>query len=219
MQPKMKTTSWFLAVGATAILAVAGVARAGTPPNSGGPGALGTEVPFDSRLARDYFNYYLPTDTPEAIGIRDDVQKLHASHQAVVALARTAVQAPAVRALAQRLSDEQARIDGSLVDVARDSLLGLSGAAYDEEVRADAATQRDVETATGSGRDSRFVAAAVQLLEGQLANVEQLQPRARKALRQQLGSVLAREKKLLQGELDAAQALASKVAAREPRGG
>lgn len=218
MQRKTMTMRWFLAIGATAALGVAGTARA-SPPNSGGPGALGTEVPFDSRPAREYFNYHLPTDTPEAIGIRDDVQKLHASHQAVVALARTGVQDPATRALAERLADEQARIDGSLVDVARDSLLGLSGAAYDEEVRAGAATRREVETASGPDRDSRFVTAAVQLLEGQLANVEQLQPRAKKALRQQLGSVLGRERKLLQGELNAARALASKVAVREPSRG
>jgi hypothetical protein len=205
------------------ILAAAAVSGA-TPAlaGSGGPGGLGTEVPFDSRPARQYFNYYLPTDTPEAIAIRDDVQRLHASHQAAVALARAGAQAPAARGFAQRLSEEQARIDGSLVDVARDSLLGLSGAAYDREAQAQAhaAAASEVEAASGPERDSRFAAAAVKLLEGQLANVEQLQPRASKALRQQLGSILARERKLLQSELEAARgALASKVASREPSHG
>ncbi len=207
-------------IGMQWLLAAAAVSGA-TPAlaGSGGPGGLGTEVPFDSRPARQYFNYYLPTDTPEAIAIRDDVQRLHASHQAAVALARAGAQAPAARGFAQRLSEEQARIDGSLVDVARDSLLGLSGAACDREAQAHAAAASEVEAASGPELDSRFAAAAVHLLEGQFANVEQLQPRAREALRQQLGSILARERKLLQSELESARALASKVASREPSHG
>lgn len=207
-------------IGMQWLLAAAAVSGA-TPAlaGSGGPGGLGTEVPFDSRPARQYFNYYLPTDTPEAIAIRDDVQRLHASHQAAVALARAGAQAPAARGFAQRIAEEQARIDGSLVDVARDSLLGLSGAAYDREAQAHAAAASEVEAASGPELDSRFAAAAVQLLEGQFANVEQLQPRAREALRQQLGSILARERKLLQSELESARALASKVASREPSHG
>ncbi len=210
------TMRWWLAAGAAAALGTAGVARAGSPPHSGGPGALGTEVPFDSRLAREYFNYYLPNDTPEAIRIRDAVQRLHADHQAIAALAQAGATAqdPAVGALARRLGDEQAIIDGSLVDVARDSLLPLSGAANDQQAQADAAAVHEVQGAAGPERDARLLAAVTKLLEGQRANVEQLLPEAKKAHRQQLGSVLDRERKLLGKELDAVRRLASKVAVR-----
>lgn len=217
---RLSRRSLLAAAAAAAALTVSTPALAGKP-GSGGPGGLGTEVPFDSRVARQYFNYNLPTDTPEALRIRDAVQKLHADHQAAVSLGQLggAAQDPAVRGLAQRVASEQTIIDGSLVDVAKDSLLSLAGPAYDAEAQATAATVRELQAAAGPERDSRLVASLQKLIEGQLASVEELQPQARKALRQQLGSILTRERKLLQGELDAVHGLASKVSMDQPSRG
>jgi hypothetical protein len=206
-----------LAIAAVVILGPGAVARAGPFPSSGGPGALGTSVPFDSRPAREYFHYYLPTDTPEALRIRDEVQKLHAAHQAVAALAAAAspAQRSEVTAVAQRLAEEQTRIDWSLVRVAKDSLLALSGTAYDAAAHADDALVREVRDAAPGDRDARFIAVTTRLLEDTLATVEQLQPEARKALRQQLGSILERERKLLSSELAALRALPTAAAVGE----
>ncbi len=204
-----------VAAGALAALAVSGTALAAFP-NSGGPGALGTQVPFDSRLAREYFSYYLPTDTPEALRIRDEVQQLHAGHQAAVELGKVAAtsQDPEVRQLAARVAEEQGLIDWTLVEVCKDSLLDLAGTSYAAAVQPDAAAIREVQAASGPDRDARLVSSVVSLLERQTALVDGLRPQAKKALRQQLGSVLDREHKLLASELTSARALSAKVAAR-----
>lgn len=206
MQPK-KTIRWLLAAGAAAALGAAFPAHAAR--DSGGPGALGTSVPFDSSVARRYFNYYLPTDTPEALRIRDGVQKLHADHQAALALARAgaASQSPDVRRFAQHLAERVSIIDGSLVDVANDSLLAISGAAYDQERQAQAAPVKEVEDTPAADRDAKLVAAAAKLLDGARGTVEELRPQARKALRQQLSSVLERDRKVLDDLLGAARGL------------
>lgn len=207
MQPNKTTMRWLLAAGAAAALGAALPALAAR--DSGGPGALGTEVPYDSSVARRYFNYHLPTDTPEAIRIRDEVQKLHADHQAGLALARAgaASQSPDVRRFAQHAAERLSIVDASLVDVAKDSLLVLSGAAYEQEGQAQAAAVKEVEEAPPADRDARLVAATVKLLDGTRGTVEELRPQARKALRQQLSSVLERDRKVLDDLLGAARAL------------
>jgi hypothetical protein len=209
----MNTKRWLLAAGAAAAAWVSAPALAAKP-GSGGPGGLGTEVPFDSRVARQYFNYYLPTGTPEAIQIRERVQRLHAGHQAAVELGRrgAASQSAEVRALAARMADEQGRIDWSLAEVCKDSLLALDGGAHDAAAQEYAEAVRDLEAAPAPERESRFVAAAVKLLEEQVALVDQLRPEAKRALRQQLGSVLEREHKLLPAQLAAARSLSAKGA-------
>jgi hypothetical protein len=209
---------WCLAAVVVGLLGTARAALAGSLPNSGGPGALGTSVPLDSRPAREYWNYYLRNDTPDALHIRDQVQKLHASHQAMVQLgsAGATSQSPEVRALAARLADEQGRIDWSLVWVANDSLLALSGTSYDGAVQEHAAAIGEVQAAPGPERDARLVSASVKLLEAQNQLVDELRPETQKALRQQLGAVLDREHKLLPRQLTEARALSSKVAAQGP---
>jgi predicted outer membrane protein len=72
---------------------------------------------------------------------------------------------------------------------------------------------------TGSDFDQRYLSTMVKVLEDALATVDQLQPQAKKALRQQLGSVLARDHKVLQEQLAAARSLSSTVAERVSRDG
>lgn len=216
-----KTKRWFLAAAAAAVLGLSATGRAASFPSSGGPGALGTSVPFDSRVAREYFNYHLPTSTPEALRIRDQVQALHAGHRAAVELGRAGAgaQAADVRALVARVADEQGWIDWTLVEVCKDSLLALDGPAQDAAAQEHAAALREALAAPAAERDARLLAATVKLLEGQVALVDALRPQAKEALRQQLGSVLERERKLLTGELASARALAAKVATAAPAGG
>jgi len=211
---------WCLAAGAAATLGLSSSAAAGFPTSSG-PGGLGTEVPFDSRLAREYFSYYLPTDTPEALRIRDEVQKLHADHQAAMELAKAGAvsQNAEVRDLAHRIATEMDRIDWTLVRVAKDSLLDLDGTAYDAAVQSWTPTLQEVQGASGPDFDQRYLQSVVKVLESALQTVDQLRPQAKKALRQQLGSVLERDHKVLQGELSRARSLSSAVAGRAVRDG
>jgi hypothetical protein len=204
---------WCLAAGAAVTLGVSTPVLANFP-TSGGPGGLGTEVPFDSRLAREYFHYYVATSTPEALRIRDEVQKLHADHQAAMELGRAgaAAQNAEVRELARRIVDELDRLDWTLVRVANDSLIELSGTAYEAASQSWAGMVRDVQAASGPERDQRYLPSVIQVLESALSTVDQLQPQARDALRQQLGSVLVRGRKVLQDEIAAARALSSALA-------
>lgn len=212
----MTRKRWWLAAAVAAALGAA-PAQAQMPRSSGGPGALGTSVPFDSRVAREYFNYELPTDTPEALRIRDGVQKLHADHLAIMDLGRLGGgQRPEVRRLAQQLSDRLSAVDWTLVEVARDSLLALAGPAHDEALRANAAAVQEVQAAAGAERDARFVATSLRLLEGALATVDELRPQAKEARRQQLGSVLDRDRKLLRELVRSARSLSTSVAAAAP---
>jgi hypothetical protein len=204
---------WCLAAVAAATLGISTPVLANFP-TSGGPGGLGTEVPYDSRLAREYFNYHVATSTPEALRLRDEVQKLHADHRAAMELGRAgaAAQNAEVRELAQRIASELDRLDWTLVRVANDSLIDLSGTAYEAASQSWAGMVRDVQAASGPERDQSYLSSVVKVLESALSTVDQLQPQARKARRQQLGSVLTRDHKVLQGEIAAARALSSSVA-------
>ncbi len=212
---------WCLAAGAVAMLGVAGPALAGGHQTSSGPGGLGTEVPYDSRLAREYFHYYLPTDTPEALRIRDEVQKLHADHQTAIELGKVGAtsQNAEVRKLAHRITKDLDPVDWTLVRVAKESLLDLEGPSYDAAAQSGAATVREVQAVSVQEFDQRYLASLVKVLEDASSTVEQLRPQAKEARRQQLGSVLERDRKVLQGELSAARSLSSAVAAQGANGG
>jgi hypothetical protein len=200
---------WFLAAGAAAAVGLSTPARPDIP-SSSGPGTLGVEVPYDSRVAREYYQYFLPTDTPEALRIRDAVQRLHADQQAAMELGRAGAtsQDAQVRKLGQRVVEELGSIDSTLVWVAKDSLIELSGTSYDAAAQEATATLAEVQAASGPERDQRWLSGLVAVLGRAFATVEELQPQARRAHRQQLGSVLTRAHKVLQGELAAANALA-----------
>lgn len=219
----MQTTTamrWCLAAGAAATLAVSGRATAAHQTSSG-PGGLGTEVPYDSRLAREYFHYYVPTNTPEALRIRDEVQTLHADHQTAMELGKlgATAQNADVRTLAHRMVTELDRLDWTLVRVAQDSLLELDGTAYDAATQSGAATVREVQAVSGPDFDGTYLTRVVKVLESALQTVDELQPQAKKAGRQQLGSVLARDHNVLQGELATARSLSSALAAQQGVGG
>ncbi len=210
---------WCRAASAVVAVGLSGSAPADVP-SGGGPGALGTEVPYDSRLAREYFNYYQRTDTPEALRIRDEVQRLHAAHRAAMELGRAGAtcDSAAVRALARRIVEELDVLEWTLVRMAEDSLVDLAGAAHDQAAQSWAGTVSDVQAAGGPERDQLFLSSASKVLDEALSIVERLQPQAREARRQQLGSFLARDRKVLQAEVAATRSVSSAVAAQGQRG-
>lgn len=203
---------WSLAAAKAALaLAFATPAFAGgvRSSGSGGPGALGTEVPFDSREAEAYHQVFLPTDTPEALRIRDGIQRLHAVHESALTLADAAgarSQTPGVRQLAQTLREDHARLDEELRKYFWVSRFEMIGPAYLEARHAQLGDEREVQAAEGAALDEEFLARTAALLERAAADVDQLVPQARKARRQVLTSHLERERKLLRAQVAAARA-------------
>lgn len=193
-----------LAAGSVAALAAAGPALGF--PMSGGPGTLGVEVPLDSREAREYYQVFLPVDTPEGQQIRDSIQKLRAEHHGLIELATVGMQSedPRVRDLALRLLGDHQRLEWTLVKVASDSRFELIGAAYHTELQAVLQPVRELQP----GADDAFVEEAIRALKNASGTIGVLTEQAREASRQALGSVMAREKSVVGAELDAARALA-----------
>lgn len=196
-----------LAAGAVAAIALAGPAFAGDMPRSGGPGTLGTEVPFDSREAEQYYQVFLPTDTPEALRIRDGIQRLHAVHEGALALAAIGLRSasPQVQAFAQRLGEDHARVDEALRKYFWVSRFEMEGPAHQEALQAALGEARAAQAAEGAARDAAFLARTVALLERAAADVDRLVPEAREARRQALTSHLERERKLMRKQLAAAR--------------
>lgn len=198
----------------TAALALAFAVPAAAGPRgsqSGGPGTLGTEVPFDSREAEMYYQVFLPTDTPEALRIRDGIQRLHAVHEAALALADAGARsaAPPVRQLAQTIREDHARVDEALRKYFKTSRFEMYGAAYQETRQVALTTAREVQAAQGTALDGAFLSRTADLLEQTAADVDALVPQAREARRQVLTSHLDRERKLLRKHVAAARALAA----------
>jgi len=204
-----------LAVGTAALaLALSTPALAGgvRSSRSGGPGTLGTEVPYDSREAEQYHQYFLPTDTPEALRIRDGIQRLHAVHEGAIALADAGALSPAprVRQLAQTLREDHARLDEALRKYFWSSRFEATGPAYQEARQAALGTVREVQA--DPALEQAFLTRTADLLERAAADVDTLVPQARKARRQVLTSHLERERKLLRKHVAAARAAAAPAA-------
>ncbi|HYD40238.1 MAG TPA: DUF4142 domain-containing protein [Anaeromyxobacter sp.] len=199
-----------LAVG-TAVLALALAAPAfagGVRSRSGGPGTLGTEVPFDSREAEQYYQVYLPTDTPEALRIRDGIQRLHAVHEGAIALADAGARSadPRVRELARTVRDDHARLDWTLRRYFETSRFERTGPAFQTARQEALAAAREVQEAQGPDLDAAFLARTAELLDRAAADVDALVPQAREARRQVLTSHLERERKRLRAHVAAARA-------------
>jgi hypothetical protein len=186
-------------------------ALAGDMPGSrsGGPGTLGTEVPFDSREAELYYQYYLPTDTPEALRIQDGMQRLRAVHEGVIALTNAGALSTdeRVRAYARTLREDHARVDWALRRYFEYSRFDASGPAYAETQQAWRSAADEVRAAEGTALDEAFLSRAADLLEEAAAGVDELVPQARKARRQVLTSHLERERKLMQRQIAEARAI------------
>jgi predicted outer membrane protein len=205
-----------LASGAVALaLGLATPAWAGGPmpggggggAKSGGPGTLGTEVPFDSREAEMYYQVFLPTNTPEALRIRDGIQRLHAVHEAALGLAEAgAVSANSqVRQFAQTLREDHVRLDEALRQYFQVSRFEMTGAAYQEKRREAIDAAGELQTAKGAALDRAFLSQTAALLEREVADINELVPQAREARRQVLTSHLQRERKRLRAHVAAAR--------------
>lgn len=191
--------------------ALAGGLRGST---SGGPGTLGTEVPFDSREAEQYYQYYLPTNTPEALRIRDGIQRLRAVHEGAIALADAGSRSadPRVRELAQAVREDHARLDWALRRYFATSRFDPTGPAYQEARHGALTAAREVQGAQGPALDEAFLSRTADLLDDAAADVDALVPQAREARRQVLTSHLERERKLLRKHVSAARAMAAPAA-------
>ncbi len=206
------TRRWSLAVG-TAVLAfaVSMPARGGDIPGSrsGGPGTLGTEVPFDSREAELYYQYFLPTDTPEALRIQDGIQRLRAVHEGVIALSNAGAVSTddRVRDYARTLREDHARVDWALRKYFEYSKFDATGPAYAETLQAWRSAVDEVRAAEGAARDEVFLVRAARLLEETASGVQELVPQAREARRQVLTSHLERERKLMKRQIAEARAI------------
>jgi hypothetical protein len=199
-----------LAAGAALLVAaLASHASAGDlPSRSGGPGTLGTEVPFDSREAEQYYQVYLPTDTPAARRIRDGLQRLHAVHEGAMALAAGGLRSedPRVRQLADTLRDDHARLDWALRRYFETSRFDRTGPAFQSARQAAITAARAVQEAQGPDLDAAFLARTAELLDRAAEDVDGLVPQAREARRQVLTSHLERERKLLRAHVAATRA-------------
>lgn len=202
-----------LAAGAAA-LALAAPAPAADMPRSGGPGTLGTEVPFDSREAEQYYQVFLRTDTPEAVRIRDGIQRLHAVHEGAVALADAGARSadPRVRKLAQTVRDDHTRLDWALRRYFETSRFERTGPAFLAARQEALAAAREVQAAQGPALDAAFLTRTTALLDRAAADVDALVPQARDARRQVLTSHLERERKVLRAHVAAARAATNPAA-------
>lgn len=193
-----------LAIGPLAAAAMLGAAvpvsaqsSAGAPggSTSGTPGGLGTEVPLDSKPARDYFNYSLPTDTAEARRVQDGIQRLHADFQAVMRAASLAEGDPGASADAKQSADElkedAQRNDWKLLDVAQNGeRMNPSGPGYETRLH-ELRSQRNAGSSGSSASSAgSTLSDAAQLSRTASSDADALEKQARKDSRQQLASIL-----------------------------
>jgi hypothetical protein len=193
-----------LAIGSIAAIALLGAggaaatgANAGSPSaggvSSGGPGGLGTQVPLDSRLAKEYFSYSMPSDAPPSQRIENGVQRLHANYHAIIRAASLAEDDPGVSVDAKRsarLAREDAqRDDQRLVQVAQEGKLDPWGPGYDARLHE---LWGGSERMSGSGASpaESSLSEVVSLSRTASLDAGALESQARKDSRQQLASFL-----------------------------
>jgi hypothetical protein len=205
------TKRWSLAAGAAFAIGLAGHANAAARPGGDSPGTLGTEVPLDSPEAGYAYSVHLPTDTPEAQHFQAVVQKLHADHEAVVALASQGALSPDpnVRHLAQQLIDDSLRLDEELQKIAfRGERFPVVGPTYHDERAATMTAVNEVQAAVGGpSLEEVFLSRTAPLLEGMSKLAAENAEPARKESRIVLGSHLDREKNVFGADASAVKAV------------
>jgi hypothetical protein len=203
-----RTLKFFLAVASVGVAALASpaLAQAASSATSGGPGNLGTEVPYDSPEAPKYLDYSLPVSGARDARIEEGVQKLHADHQVAITLAKMGELTgdAAVKEWAARFAEDQRLADANLMETATNEGFSLSGPAFEKEKAAQQGWITQFKDAKASARKATFFTDVEGVAKTAAYNASKVETWARNGQRLILADTMKSEVKDLQARIDSA---------------
>jgi hypothetical protein len=198
-----------LAAAAACVAAFASpaLAQATSSATSGGPGTLGTEVPYDSPEAPKYLDYSLPVSGARDAHIQQGIQKLHADHQVAITLARMAeVNGNAkVKEWARKFAAEQGLVDQNLIETATNEGFSITGPVFEKEKAAQQGWVAQFKNAPASAREATFFKDVQGVGKTAAYNASRLERWARHAQRLILANTMKSELKSLEARIDSAE--------------